>query len=259
MISEEHEWLSTGQAAKVCSVRPDTILKWIKRGKLPAKRTAGGHYRIQREDLEPLSLTPRAPEGVRSGGPPLRCWEYLGGQAGPSEECQECIVYRSRASWCFKMVESAREIGHSLRFCQESCDECAYFQRVKGMATGVLVVTDDAEMTARLGAETSPDVNVRFARDGYEASSVIQDFRPTFVVLDHDLLKGTEAGLLSRLVEDTRVPGVRAILAVSRGKAGRVKAAYEEDIVVGVIEKPFGLDRIASVVAEFPVEVGTGN
>ena len=35
-------YLSTGQAAGICSVSPDTILKWIRSGKLPARKTAGG-------------------------------------------------------------------------------------------------------------------------------------------------------------------------------------------------------------------------
>ena len=57
--TEEGQWLTTGQAAKYCSVKPDTVLKWIKRGRLTAERTPGGHYRIRPKDLEPLILTPR--------------------------------------------------------------------------------------------------------------------------------------------------------------------------------------------------------
>ncbi len=43
--------LTTGQAAKICSVTPDTVLKWIHSGALPARRTAGGHHRIDEQDL----------------------------------------------------------------------------------------------------------------------------------------------------------------------------------------------------------------
>ena len=38
--------ISTGKAAKMLSVTPDAVLKWIKKGKIPARRTPGGHYRI---------------------------------------------------------------------------------------------------------------------------------------------------------------------------------------------------------------------
>ena len=42
---------STGQAARYCFVTSDTILNWIHKGSLQAQRTAGGQYRIRREDL----------------------------------------------------------------------------------------------------------------------------------------------------------------------------------------------------------------
>ena len=43
--------LSTGEVARLCSVNPDTVLKWIKKGQLAATRTAGGHYRIEEHHL----------------------------------------------------------------------------------------------------------------------------------------------------------------------------------------------------------------
>lgn len=42
---------STGQAARCCFVTSDTILNWIHAGSLEAQRTAGGQYRIRREEL----------------------------------------------------------------------------------------------------------------------------------------------------------------------------------------------------------------
>ena len=44
--------LTTGQAAKLCAVSTDTVLKWIRKGRLKAFRTAGGHCRINRPDLQ---------------------------------------------------------------------------------------------------------------------------------------------------------------------------------------------------------------
>jgi len=38
----DQDMVSTGQAAKLCSVTPDTILKWIKNNKIEAVQTAGG-------------------------------------------------------------------------------------------------------------------------------------------------------------------------------------------------------------------------
>lgn len=44
--------LTTFEAAKLCNVSYNTIKNWIKRDLLSAYRTAGGHLRIRREELE---------------------------------------------------------------------------------------------------------------------------------------------------------------------------------------------------------------
>ncbi|MFA4874399.1 MAG: response regulator [bacterium] len=43
--------LTTFEAARICRVSYNTIKNWIKRGLLSAYRTAGGHLRIQSDDL----------------------------------------------------------------------------------------------------------------------------------------------------------------------------------------------------------------
>jgi len=45
------EILSTHDAARVCSVTPMTVIRWIQSGQLPAFCTLGGHRRIVRADL----------------------------------------------------------------------------------------------------------------------------------------------------------------------------------------------------------------
>ena len=39
------------EASKICGVTRTTVWKWVKDGKLAAATTAGGHYRIKKEDL----------------------------------------------------------------------------------------------------------------------------------------------------------------------------------------------------------------
>ena len=56
------EIVSTGQAAKLCSVTPDTILKWIKNNRVEAVKTAGGHYRITKEKLKPYMVESLEPD-----------------------------------------------------------------------------------------------------------------------------------------------------------------------------------------------------
>ena len=51
---------TTSQAAKLLSVSADTVLKWVKAGKINSYRTPGGHYRIPADAVETL-LPARSP------------------------------------------------------------------------------------------------------------------------------------------------------------------------------------------------------
>jgi excisionase family DNA binding protein len=264
----EPRLLTTGKAAKLCSVKPDTILKWIKKGRLEAVRTAGGHYRIQVQDIEPLIHGRRF--GDLTGPPPpechpqpLRCWEYLSPRGETREECEKCVVYRLRAAWCFQVAGLGQDIGHAKHFCRTSCDDCVYYRRVSGLATNVLVITSDQELVYRLAGDQTKSLSFRFARNTYEASAEIHSFRPGFVVLDRELTEVSETELAAHLARDQRVPGLRIILAVRPGKAGRRLNGPSGDIVVGVVEKPFSTRHIAAVIDSLPVEAlsepqGTG-
>ena len=46
------EVYSTHEAARICRVTPMTVIRWIEDGRIPAFKTAGGHRRINRPDLE---------------------------------------------------------------------------------------------------------------------------------------------------------------------------------------------------------------
>jgi response regulator of citrate/malate metabolism len=78
-------------------------------------------------------------------------------------------------------------------------------------------------------------------------------FHAAFVVVDQDVIANSQPDLLDCLIADPRLPGVRIILAVSKGRGARIRAPLENG-VVSAIEKPFGQDRIAEVVNRFPVE-----
>lgn len=147
------KYLSTGQAATRCSVSPDTVLKWIRSGRLLARRTAGGHHRIDEEDLERLledsSPSDRVPESHEHQRRFQYCWEYNGsGQL--LDECKKCPVYLMRAHRCYEVAKLAPEVGPPRTFCVESCEDCGFYRMVQGQRTNVLVVTDDAELTRKL-------------------------------------------------------------------------------------------------------------
>ena len=46
------EYLTTGIAAQYCGVSYVTVLRWIRKGYLPAFRLPGGHYRVVRADFD---------------------------------------------------------------------------------------------------------------------------------------------------------------------------------------------------------------
>lgn len=259
MANHDSSYLTTGQAAKLCSVTPDTILKWIRKGRLEAARTAGGHFRIERRRLEPLIPTPKTHDNSEQPfsdchSPALRCWEYLGDRGAVREDCKQCVVYRVRAKRCFTMASLDQDVGHSKRFCQTSCEDCVYYRRVRGLATNVLVITSDEELIARLAEESHEHVELQFARNAYDASTIIQDFRPAFAVVDEELLATAEDGLLDSMCHDPRIPGLRIILVTPQGGTRGQNDRPKNDWVAGVIEKPFRTTQIADVVNSFPVE-----
>jgi response regulator of citrate/malate metabolism len=116
----------------------------------------------------------------------------------------------------------------------------------------VLVITSDNELVGDLGGGDDTLV-LRFARNAYEASAMIGTFHAAFVVVDQDVIANNQPDLLDCLIADPRLPGVRIIVGVSKGRSARIKAPLENG-VVSAIEKPFGRDRIAEVVNSFPVE-----
>ena len=257
MASTDHEWLSTGQVAELCAVTPATVLNWIRTGKLESVRTPGGHFRVQRSRLEPM-LARRKRDFLSSSqktqGVHLRCWEYLSDRGKVRQECLDCVVFRVRATWCFQIAALGIDTGHARRFCPTSCDDCAYYRRVKGIPTNVLVVSPDPDLIASLGEEPADDVVLRFARNAYEASAAVESFLPAFAVVDMDTPMIQEGGLLKCLGSDPRLPGLKTVVAVGTRRLGRGALQSQSAFVAGRIEKPFGIDEIRAVIGSFPVE-----
>ena len=179
MYRSDRDWLSTGQAAELCAVTPATVLNWIRTGKLEGIRTPGGHYRVKLVSLEPMMARRQIafrPNGKNTPTKHLRCWEYLSVGGVVRDECLDCVVYRVRASWCFQIASLGLDTGHAKRFCPTSCDDCAYYRRVKGIPTNVLVVSSDNDLQKGLEEEPADDVVLEFARSAYEASAVVERF-----------------------------------------------------------------------------------
>jgi len=141
-ISDTREFVSTGQAARLCSVTPDTVLKWVKSGRLPANRTPGGHYRINRQTLlKTIESGVLASQHEFNHRPFQFCWEFYAKSCDPENNCYECIVYRSRAKRCYEVSQFHLESGHSKTFCKNSCDSCEYFRVVQGQKLNILIMS----------------------------------------------------------------------------------------------------------------------
>jgi excisionase family DNA binding protein len=248
------ELLTTGKAAQLCSVKPDTVLKWIKKGRLRARRTMGGHYRVEEHDLALFLSHEKAcekewEERAALCSRPMRCWEYM--NHGPGSECQECVVYRVRATWCFRMANLVHGADHGKRFCSGVCLECPYYRRVHGLPSNVLVITQDEKLIQELAKRESESIAFRFARRGYDASAIINVFRPAFVIFDQEILESLGCALLDALASDPRAAGARILLAVRKGAVG---CRIHNSAIFAAIEEPFQADEIVAIVNRIPIE-----
>lgn len=57
---QNQDWLSLGEAAELLGVHPSTVRRWADEGHLPVRRTAGGHRRFLRTEIELWSAARRA-------------------------------------------------------------------------------------------------------------------------------------------------------------------------------------------------------
>lgn len=248
--------LTTGRVGQLCSVQPDTVLKWIKKGRLAATRTAGGHYRVDERDLLPLlpgsDREPSAcPETVECTKTPLRCWEYM--SDAMREGCKDCVVYRVRSSRCFELIQLVRGAGHSKCFAGDLCQDCPYYRRVNGLAMNVLVITQDESLIKSVASRSSPCASCRFARNGYDASAIISVFRPAVVVIGENVA-ASEPQLTGALAADPRASGARILLAPRQGGEAFRHVAGP---IAGTIERPFCPDEIVAWTSRFPIEPAT--
>lgn len=246
--------LTTGQAARMCSVKPDTVLKWIKRGRLQATRTAGGHFRVERSNVLEL-ITQSASGAATCEEPPTlcsrpkHCWEFM--TNSPGTECQECVVYRVHALWCFRLVNLIEGTGHAKRFCGGPCVDCPYYRRVHGLPTNVLVITRDEVLIHELAKREGACIDFRIARRGYDASAIINVFRPAFVVFDQAILESLGVALLDALASDPRTAGAKIVVAVRKGAIG---FRIESKAVFATVEEPFSADEIVAMINRIPIE-----
>jgi excisionase family DNA binding protein len=130
-MAKVKNYLTTGEAAAIFDVDPDTVLRWIKSGDIPAIRTPGGHYRINRNVfLNKLIKNTSSNEKNETQTNLSYCWEFNSESGRIRDACKDCIVYKSKASRCYELCKLPSSIGHAKLFCTESCTECRYYNSI---------------------------------------------------------------------------------------------------------------------------------
>jgi excisionase family DNA binding protein len=221
-IMDNPELITTGQAANLCSVTRNTVFKWIQSGHLVARRTAGGHHRIDRRDLEQLIAISGQPPANNSqadeASPHYQyCWEY-NGNGTTQEACLNCAVYRMRALRCYEVAKLAPDAHHAKTYCNQHCDDCSYYQEMHGKKANVLVVTNDQALSNELIAHAEEArFNLEITDCEYNCSAIIDHFKPDFVIIDSNLGLEVNRRMSGHIMKDPRIPYVRVILAGGNG------------------------------------------
>jgi excisionase family DNA binding protein len=221
------DYLSTGQAAKLLSVTTDTVLKWIKRGRIPAVRTAGGHYRIsstriqsmlrgdRKEALRPAAgYVPEEKDDANGLGPFVHCWEFFSVDGQVRQDCLRCVAYKAKAEKCYELSQLSEESGFQGIFCKASCEKCPYYVQQASAPLNILIISDRIERQLAAREQDSSRLKVRFASCEYECSLLVDTFRPDFVILDCGMNLDKSRELCEHLRSDPRIPGVRIITVV---------------------------------------------
>lgn len=128
-------YFTTNEVAKICSVTRQTVINWIKWGRLKALSTPGGHRRVMREDLVSfmerngldLLLLERFEE--RSKGQVPHCWEYFSTgftRRGSAHDCDQCLVMHSKALRCYLLRYRTIQDSDT---CKTSCETCPYLRK----------------------------------------------------------------------------------------------------------------------------------
>ncbi len=246
---------TTSEAAELLAVSPDTVLRWVKAGKVRSHRTPGGHCRIPKESL--ALLLPRADRGsqVKAGSEQQAvyqyCWNFGVDGDTISEGCRNCVSYRSRARRCYQLRQVPQQFERLNLHCPMACAECEYYRLMKERGTGLLVVSRNRRLTEGLkhGLET-PELTLRFAGSEYDCAAAIDKFRPDYVVVDCSFGTSHTREICQHLINDDRIPFTRIILT---SKTSRVTDCRDGEIF-GWISKPFStqllkdmIDRAANV------------
>lgn len=247
------EFLTTSQAARLLSVSPDTVLKWVKAGKIKSKRTLGGHFRIPASEINIFSGAASEDSDKSNNNhvnvPYQYCWEFLAAGGPIKSECKDCITFRSRASRCYELKDIPGGLGCLNLMCDTECNRCEYFKAVYGQKLNILILGDNPRIVQDLDSlDNTGNFSIRFAKDEYLAAIAIQEYRPDYIIVDCAIGKKRTGFICNNLFNDIRIPVVRIILA---SKSKNIKDYCDKE-VFGWIRKPFNIGQLNECIRGVP-------
>lgn len=236
------EYFSSGEVAKLCAVKRDSVVKWIRAGKLPASRTTGGHYRISRSFLIDFLHKRRSRLPLSPMGSDLTyCWEFHAKKGKIHGDCKKCICFKSRTLRCYELIKSGLTDGHRAVYCLGSCEECDYYKTVLARPAKIILITSRGEIAARMESEAiNFNCDVKVAPTGYQCSTLLHSFKPDYIIID-GLQNNVNLKELTRdLASDVRLVSARLIIIGSPGS--KIECSEVEHY-----RGPFSLDNISKI------------
>ncbi len=239
-------YLTTGQASEILAVTPDTILKWIKQGRLPAIRTAGGHYRISSEVVNALLAKNEANSSPQSSAQEelLHCFEFFALEGRLRSECKGCLVYRSRAVRCYEAKPVLAE--NSCAWARaDVCESCSYYMYLNGKPLNIIMISEDISFRQTLQHENEglQAIKLCLAASGYECSLLIGNATPDAIIVDGQMPLQKFNELYQNLSADPRLSTVTIIMALT----AQSQTAYPNAMT---IERPFSLKEILDLIRQ---------
>jgi len=251
IIPMEKNFFTTTEASKLLSVSADTVLKWVRAGKIKSYRTPGGHCRIPKDAVSELlpelvSETADVPaEPIGSTAVYKFCWDFYAEAGQIQNQCLNCVAYKSGALRCYEMRDIPEEFGGMKTHCDENCDDCEYFRLTHGHATSALVVSHNEKLVSSLKSESdSIEIKLRFASGEYECAATIDKFRPDYVIIDCSFGTKRTREMCRAISNDTRIPYTRIILT---SRSASVKECCDGE-VFGWITKPFNAEQLQQLI-----------
>jgi len=244
---KDERLLTTGQAARICSVTADTVLKWIRSGYLPARRTAGGHHRILEKDLDLVSMF-RQREGSASGIDSESQAPLCSDDSGNPTNLLDCPAHILSIRRRENTAESNTQVWQVRPSRNDRCPFCDYFREVSQFGMNVLVVTQDPILSLHLkGAAHDNAFNLEITNSEYRCSVLVGEFKPEFVVIDSEIGidRCREVGF--QILNDPRIPFVEVIIAGA-------KEEFLSECRTGVFSqlgRPFDFEDIGNQISSF--------